>query len=272
MAISTWDGYIAAPKQRLLYNKSAAVTTVANTWYANHQAAGTPGAGVLAAAASVTAGGSSAGTVPIDTLAGCPLINVTSGSYYLSRIKLFNTVAIQAMIYDRLWHVNMVTATLGTGTITAPGSYAGRLPSTNYTGLMIVVEVSTTIAASAVTVAVTYTNQAGTTGRTTGASASLSGFVAGRWVIMPLQSGDTGVQKIESVVIGGVAAATGAVNVAVIRPLWIGNIGTANSSITEGFDQTGAPEIYSDSCLQVATYQVGTTSGSPTGLFEVASG
>lgn len=272
MAITTWDGYVAAPKQSILYNKTGSVTTVANNWFSNHTLVGNPGAGVLAAATTVTAGGSSAGTVPISTLAGCPLINVTSGSYYLSRIKYLNSVASQLLVYDRLWHVNMATATLGTGTITAPGSYAGRLPLTNYNNLMIVIEITTAIAASAVTVAVTYTNQSGTTGRSTGASAALTSFTVNRKVFLPLQSGDSGVQKIESIVVGGVAAATGAFNVAVIRPLWFGNVGSANTGGTEGFDLTGAPEIYSDSALQVATLPLSTSSGAPTMILEIASG
>lgn len=272
MSIVTWDGYVAAPKQALLYNKTGTVTTVANNWFSNHTLAGSPGAGVLAASATVTTAAASAGVVPTDTLAGCPFIDVKTGSYYLSRIKYLNSVASQVLVYDRLWHVNMATATLGTGTITAPASYAGRLPAGSFNNLLIVLEITTAIAASAVTVSVTYTNQSGTAGRTTGASASLSGFTVNRWVFMPLQSGDSGVQLIQNIVVGGVAAATGAFNIAVIRPLWFGNVGTANTGGTEGFDQTGAPEIYVDSCLQVATLPLSTSSGAPTMILEVASG
>lgn len=272
MAITTWDQYVAAPKQIIFYNKTGPVTTVANNWFANHTLAGTPSAGVLPASVSVTAGGSSAGVVPTDTLTGVPTILTKTGSYYLSRIRYINSVASQVMIYDRLWHVNMVTATLGTGTITAPGSYAGRLPDTNYKQVVIVLEITTTLAASATTVNVTYTNEVGTAGRVTGATASLSGFTARRWVLLPLQDGDRGVQKIDAIVVGGVAAATGAFNIAVIRPLWFGNVPIANSGDKEGFDLTGAPEIYDTSCLQVATLPLSTSSGAPTMIIEVSSG
>jgi hypothetical protein len=271
MAITTLDQYIASNKQIVQYTKTAAVTSVALNWYSVHQAAGNPGAGVLAAATSVTTAVASAGIVPDDTLAGYPVINTTGTDYYLSKVEFANTVLSRLMIYDRLWHVNMVLTTLGTGTITAPGSYAARLPSTNYNLTAIIVEITTTVSATATTVAVTYTNQAGTTGRSTGATASLSGFVAGRWLILPLQAGDTGVQKIESIVVGGTVATTGAVNVAVVRPLWYGRVSIANFGDTHGFDRTGMPIIYNNSALGLAINADSTSTGLPDLQLEIAS-
>lgn len=49
-------------------------------------------------------------------------------------------------------------------------------------------------------IAVTYTNQDGVTGRTTGTIAATGvAPIVGRMLQLPLQAGDTGVQKIESV-------------------------------------------------------------------------
>ena len=78
------------------------------------------------------------------------------------------------------------------------------------------------MSATATTVSVGYTNSAGTASRSTGATASLSGYITGRLIQMPLQAGDVGVQKIDSVTIGGTVATAGTVNVILARPLWEG--------------------------------------------------
>lgn len=148
-----------------------------------------------------------------------------------------------------------------------------RVPGyTDFTSTEILLEMSVTAAASAVTVAIGYTNQAGTTGRSTGASASLSGFTKGRIIAMPLQAGDKGVQTINTLVIGGTAAATGSVNVILARRLAEFDIRIANSIDAQGWDLIGGPMVYDTACLWPVIQADSTSTGLPTLSLDIISG
>ena len=92
---------------------------------------------------------------------------------------------------------------------------------TSGVGVCIALEIYTAIGATATTVTVSYTNQAGTAGRTSQASVfggSLSNAVA-RFVILPLQDGDTGVRSVESVTVLATTGTAGAFGVTLFKPL-----------------------------------------------------
>lgn len=273
MAITTGDGYIGAGKQAVTYTKTAAVTTVAATRYTVAQANGNPGAMTLAAT------GTPSGQVPTDAIGGCPTINAFGGGAtgYLTRVA-FNSSVVQTLeLWDKVYAVGITTAQLGTLqtlTLSAQPSYSGRMPGgTDYSNTRIFVEITNTMSASATTINVTYTNESGTTGRTVAAtSGSLSGFVAGRWVELPLQAGDDGVQKIESVVIGGATNAAGALNVIVARRLWRGRVAVVNGAQTDGLDRTGMPQVFADSAIVLTCTPDSTSTGIPDVEFEIANG
>lgn len=271
MAITTSDGYIAAAKQTLAISKTAAVTTVAQTRYNVRGASGTPGGAALALT------GTPSGALLTDALSGFPTITNFAGGAtgYLTRVQWGNTVAGRVELWDMLYGCNVTTAQLGTLqtlTLSSQPSILGRCPDGAGVGNRIFVEISTTMAATATTIAVTYTNSAGTTGRSTGATASLSGFVAGRWVDLPLQAGDSGVQKIETIVIGGATNASGSLNVIIARPLWTNGTRIANSGSSDGIDMTGMPIVYDTSAISLTTIADSTSSGLPDFLVEIASG
>lgn len=272
MAITTGDGYIAAAKQNVVYTKTASVTAIAANRFSVAQANGNPGALTLLGAATP------AGGVPTDATAGYPLLNAFGASNlgYLTRVGYASTVACRMELWDKLYAVGITTAQLGTlQTLTLSGqpSYSSRVPGGNqWTGLRIFVEITTTMSASATTINVGYTNQAGTTGRTTGATASLSGFTAGRWVELPLQTGDTGVQQITSVVIGGATNAAGALNVIVVRPLWFGRVPLVQAGGVDGLDRTGMPQVWADSALVLTVTPDSTATGIPDLTLEIANG
>ena len=272
MAITTGDGYIASPKQVIPYTKTTATTTVALSRSTIAQAAGNPGALTLLGAA--TPGGG----VPTDATAGYPTINAFGGGAagYLTRVAFANSVVGRIELWDKLYAVGITTAQLGTLqtlTLSTQPSYSSRIPGgTDYTGLRIFVEITTAMSATATTINVTYTNSAGTTGRTSVATASLSSFIVGRWVEMPLQAGDSGVQKIESVIIGGATNAAGALNVIVARPLWTGRINLANGADIHGIDKTGMPLVWTDSALVVTPIADSTSSGIVDMNIEIANG
>lgn len=261
MAITTADGYIGGSKQVIPYSKTAAVTTVATTRYTIRGAAGNPGAATLAGTANP-------GALFTDSSSGFPTINAFGGGAtgYLSRVQWNNSVVGRVELWDMLYGINIPTGASGFGTlqtltVTSPSSYLGRCPDGAGGGLRIFVEITTTMSASATTVTCTYTNSGGTGSRTTASSGSLSGFVAGRWVELALQAGDSGVQEIDTIVIGGATNAAGVANVIVARRLWTNSTRVANAGTSEGIDMVGMPIIYDTSALAVCTVADSTSSG-----------
>jgi len=270
MAITSGDTYIASAKQVIPYTKTSSVTTIANTRFTVFGVAGNPGAGTRAMTTATT------GAVPDDTVAGYVGINSFGGAAtgYLSRVQYASSVTGRLEIWDKLFGINIATLTaLGTSTLASQASYSARVPGgTNFAGLRLFLEVTTAMtSATALTVTVTYTNQSGTTGRTTGA-VTMANYTVDRWVELPLQAGDSGIQKIETVVLGGTVATAGAFNVIVVRPLWTNRINLANGGGLDGIDRTGMPQVWDSSALVVTTIADSTSSGVPDLNIEIANG
>jgi hypothetical protein len=269
MSIASLDNYIASVKQVIPFSKLAARTTVASVWFSVFDLAGNPGAGTLAGTSTA------AGVVPTDATAGCPIIGFSSGSGYLANVDFSNTVASRLIIADMLWKGGAYAFNSGTTSLSAQPSYSSRVPSgTDYTGLQIWIEVSTAFTTGTTWhVEVTYTNQAGTPGHTTTTMAShaAAALTIGKMEQLALQSGDTGVQKIESVIVttGGMVA--GAFNVLVLRPLWTGRVTVANGGDCHGIDRTGLPQVWTDSALVVLCNADSASSGFPDLTFQIAS-
>lgn len=264
MAITSFDGYIAAAKQYVSMAKTANRTTVATGWFSLFELAGKPGAGVLAGTSTT------AGVVPTDATAGCPSLDAFGGSAtgYLAQVDYGNSIACRMKIFDMVFKAGAYAFTAGTTTLSAQPSYSTRMPGGSYGDTQIWIEVSTAfVTGTAWQVQVTYTNQAGTTGRTGVAlpATAAAGLTLGRMYQLALQAGDTGVQKIESVIVtnGGTAMTAGAFNVLVLRPLWSGRVRMANDGDTHDLAKTGMPVLFSDSALILAVSADSTSSGLP---------
>lgn len=258
MAITTGNDWIAAAKQQVMIRKAAAFTTVAQVPFSMFDVAGNPGAG------SLNIGNTANGLVPDDSVAGFPAINAFgSGNMgYLSQAAWRSSVAGGCDLYERLFHAGSYSLTaLGTTTLSAQPSFLSRLPDASYNGLEIFLEINAAVSATATTVAVTYTGADGTTGRTTGASVSLSSMTSRRVVPMPLQAGDKGVQKIESVVVGGTVATTGSVNVIIARSLASFDVRLPNASDIQSWDVLGAPRLLDPAAMWPMILSDGTSSG-----------
>lgn len=270
MAITSGDGYIAAAKQVVPYTK-ATVTTVAFNRSTVAQANGNPGS------ATITGAATPAGGVPVDGQVGSPVINAYGGSNtgYLTRVQWAVSVAQRIELWDKLYSVNITTAQMGslqTLTLSSQPSYLARTPDGAGYGTRCFVEITTQMSATATTINVTYTNPAGTTGKTGIATASLSGFIVGRWVEILPAAGDGGFAKIESVIIGGATNAAGVLNVIIARPLWTNGARIANANGVDGIDRTGMPIVYETSALVVTTVSDSTASGTPDLNLEIANG
>lgn len=273
MAILTEDGYIAAPKQIIPLVKTATRTSVALIPFSTFDLAGQPGAGTLAGTSTT------AGVVPTDATAGVPVINAFGGSAvgYLTRVEYSNTVLSRLSIFDLLWKGGAYAFTAATTTVTAPPSYLGRTPDGAGNGCEIWIEVTTAfVTGTAWQVQVTYTNQVGTTGRTSiiSAAQAAAALTLGKKFILALQAGDSGVQKIESVIVtnGGTAMTAGNFNVLVQRPLWGNRVTVANGGGIDDIFKTGGPIVYADSALCVDVQADSTSTGLPDILIEIANG
>lgn len=273
MAITTWDGFVGSAKQYLSFAKTASRTAVATGWFTTFDLAGNPGAGTLAGTSTT------AGVVPTDATAGCPTINAFGGSAtgYLAQVDFGSSVAARMKIFDMVFKAGAYGFAAGTTTLSAQPSYSARMPGGDYSDTQIWIEVSTAfVTGTAWQVQVTYTNQAGTAGRTgiILPATAAAGLTLGRMYQLGLQAGDTGVQKIESVIVtnGGTAMTAGAFNVLVLRPLWSGRAKIANDGDVHALDKTGLPVLFADSALILAVAPDSTATGIPEIEFVIANG
>lgn len=274
MAITTLDQLIAAPSQRVSILKTASRTSVAAVSFSIFDLAGNPGAGVLAGTSTTS------GVVPTSATAGCPIILSFAGgaSGYINRVEFSNTVPCRIQIFDMLFKAGAYGFAAGTTTLSAQPSYSGRvLGGTDFTNTEIWIEVSTAfVTGTAWQVQITYTNQSGVAGRSSiiSAAQAAAGLTLGKMFQIALASGDTGVQKIESVIVtnGGTAMTAGAFNVLVLRRLWQGRVRVANDGDTHDMLKTGLPEIFATSALIAVVTADSTATGSPEVVAEVVSG
>ncbi|MDQ1446806.1 MAG: hypothetical protein QOI20_3270 [Acidimicrobiaceae bacterium] len=182
------------------------------------------------------------GNVP-TTAAACD--NTTSGGFMQTapgggRQKWLDSVVAccsnnsSVMIYDRLLHCGGLS-----GLLTIAQTVGGAI--TRYTGGVgnaIFVEINTAIGTTATTATVSYTNQAGTAGRTSPAF-PIGGTnlrEQGRAIPVPLQSGDSGVRSVESITLAGSTLTAGDFGVIIARPLMMlglqsGAVGTTRTSL-----------------------------------------
>lgn len=254
MGIATLDALIGAAKQYASFGKTASRTGVATSWFSVFDQAGNPGAGTLAGTSTTT------GVVPTDATPGCPNISAfgAGNTGYLAQVDFGSSVACRIKLFDLLWKGGAYAFNANTSG-NSPASYASRVPGGAYGDEQIWLE-QVTAGTGVQNVAVTYTNQAGVTGRSTGTIATAANIVGRMWQL-PLQSGDTGVQGVTGVV--GSVASAGTFNILVLRPLWSGRVKIANDGDVHDFTKTGMPEIFADSALFMAIAPDSTATGIP---------
>lgn len=270
MAITTLDGLIAAEKRVIPLHRTAGLTTVAGGWFTNFHVAGA-NPGVLAGG-ETTPPANTVGRVPTDTIPGYPPIPWSTLRTYLSRLTAVNTVASTMRVFDRLWVGG--TYPFNAAVAVTSGSWASRVSynggAADYKGLEIWVE-QVTAATGNQAVNVTYTDQDGNTGATTGATGIGAAPTVGRCWQLPLAAGDSGVQAISNV--AGSTATVGTFNVMVLRPIMDIYLPANNAAILNWAD-LGLPEIFNDSAIYcLFTSASGTALGTVAPLnFQFANG
>ena len=263
MAISTFDQYVASKKELINFKKTASLTTVAQMISSVFQQAGIPGAGNLAGSSTT------AGVVPTSATAGFPPIKAFQGGAkgYISRASCYNDRACTLYLVDVLWKGGAYAFNANV-TLTGQPSYAARIPDGNYSGTEIWLEQVTAMTGNQ-SIRITYLDQDGNAGDT-GVIATGVAPIVSRCFTMPLAAGDSGVQRIDSVV--STVSTAGTFNVLVVRPLLIMRIPGAGTGFDMDMLRTGLPEVFADSALAVYVRPDSTASGVPEVYFEIANG
>lgn len=265
MAITTLDQYIAAASQRVTLCRTASRTSVAAIPFGVFDLAGNPGAGTLAV------GNTANGIVPTDATAGYPVINAfgAGNAGYLAGVQFGSSVACRMTLFDTLFAAGAFAFNANV-TLASQPSFASRvLGGNDFTNTEIWIEAVTAFTGNQ-SIAVTYTNQYGVTGRTTGTIATGVAPIVGRMLRLPLQAGDTGVQKIESVV--STVSTAGTFNLYVMRRLWSGRVRVANDGDAHDFLKTGMPQLFADSALRLVVAADSTSTGVPELQLEIVNG
>jgi hypothetical protein len=163
------------------------------------------------------------------------------------------------ILYDRLLTIGGFSAT--TTTAQTVGSTLTR--NTGGVGNQIWVEIYTAIGSTGTTITASYTNQSAASGQTTLATTfGGTGFAeAQRLIVLPLASGDTGVQACASVTVLASTLTAGAFGVTIAQPLLqvpigVTGVGGMRDLIMNG---PGILQISSGACLSLAWFASSTT-------------
>lgn len=265
------DDYMASQRQTFTHSRSGSLTTVANSTFVGRTMAGFP-----TVAANYTLSNSPNGAVPTQSLAGVAPIETFSGVSpigRLTRVRYTSTVACYVRLIDRLFHIGSITPNGGTTNFTSQPSYSARLPlyggQPNYRGLRIYAEISTVIQASACNLSATYLDYDNATSRTT-PTTNIQSFAVGRVVDLGhATAGASGVARLDSIIFS--TTVTGAVNLFVGRTIWGGRIAGPGMGGRDGMNETGRPQIFASSCLDLLVTTDSTSFGNPEVEFEISS-
>lgn len=266
IAITTRDGLIAAiAAGRTNQFMKAAITTAVGFWYVYFRSAGMPGtAGTAPTTTGTALSRTSPGAIPI------PAPSATS---YISSFEGTNTVGGTLLLADRLVEFGGLSGIV----TTAQNVSALALPAraTTATDVELWLEIYTLAGATAsATVTASYTNQAGTAGRTATLIGGIpaSGTPINRSYQFALQAGDTGVQSVQSLTLGTSTGTAGNIGLVLRRSLLFGMFVAGNTSFTQGWAETDLQICPDDACMELLILPFGANSGTLQGNFGIAQG
>ncbi len=247
------------------------ITTNSARWMSYWTA--TPNAG----AAPTTAAACNASTV--GALLQEPKLSALTNSFYLAQADLaVQTSAFTSlMLVDRLSHQGGLSGS-ATSTLTTNLPTAALTRYTDGEGVMVALEVYTALGTIAITVTLSYTNQAGVSGRTSkpvviGGS---SDSTVSRFFPVSLQDDDTGIRSVESVT-PSTSTASGTYGVTLFKPLMLfPNFSQPTEAVQARTvnpfigGHGCCPEIMDDACLQLIGLSNSTVVGVTNGALILA--
>jgi hypothetical protein len=227
-----------------------------------------------------------AGAAPSGGLNGANISGIVNGAIpvpaavagensYLAKWSAVHTGGIgHIWLVDKLWgNVPVVTAT-GAQAVSQPTLPArDESASTNGAGVFLALECSSATGNGApiTNTTVSYTNSAGTAGRTATLSSFPTTAVAGTWVPFSLAAGDVGVRSVQSITLG-TSYASGAIHLCAWRLVAELEVPASNTGYVKSFTGLNLPVVWDNSVLQLVYWPTGTSVGSASGSLWYAQG
>lgn len=239
MAITTLDGALAGMRPPEYFAKAVSGTLVAGRPMNLNYLAGVPGAMVAnSAGLNGLALTSYAGQIPIPA---------ASGNTHLARFSgVSSAQGGLLLLCDRLWHNSGLVVTTTTAQALTSATWPARDTngSTNGVGVMVGLEIMTATGAGAATPTISYTNDAGTAGKTGSMRvAYAASSIAGTFYPFTLAAGDTGVRSVQSCTLG-VSMTSGSISLVAYRVL--ATLELVGAGIPNAVDAltSGLPRLY----------------------------
>jgi hypothetical protein len=238
MTIATVDGALAGMQPPVGWSKLSTNTLVPGRPFSLWSQAGFPGAGAFDTTLAGVALTSSS-VIPAGALRH---VDPGAGNSYLARLAGAASQPGMLMLCDRLWHNGGIGITTTTAQTVNSAAFPARDAAASINGdtVLIGLEVSANCGAAAPAPTISYTNQAGTAGKSAGlAFATAASPQAGSFFQFGLQAGDTGVKSVQTYT-QGTSWVSGTVNLVAYRilaalPLPGANIPNDLDLLTGGF-------------------------------------
>lgn len=274
MAVTDRDSFFAligGPSQTLVVNKASIATQLAGGFSSLWRATGTPGQGAIPGAAAVCN----------DTLTGAfAFTNPTAPAQtYITRgFAVSGNSATDVQLHDRLAHMgglSGVTATAQTVGVDVSGSSSNldnRRGASDYSEVQWWLEIYTDIGTTGVTATVTYTNGAGTPGRTTTLTIGGASPANQDSRMFPIiGSGGESIQSIQTIQHATTGTA-GNYGITATRSVCGISLGLANAGTVYDWAQLGLPRVHDDACLMMVVICGTTSTGTLYGNMKIQQG
>ncbi len=275
MTITSLDQLVDAMgnlSQSVLINKASIATQLAGGFSSLWRATGNPAQGAIPGAAAVCTSA---------LLGAIPLNNPGGGrALYLARAFLLSANnATDVQYHDRLAHMGGLSGVLTTAqTVGVDVSGAGdNLPNrrggTDYADVQWWAEIYTAIGTTAVTCTVTYTNAAGTTGRTTTFTIGGASPANQPSRLFPIiGNGGEYIQSIQSVQLSATTGTAGSWGITATRALAGLSLGLANAGVVADWQYLGLPRVHDSACLMLVMIPGATSTGLLYGTAKIVEG
>ena len=255
MAVTTMDGVLAGMLPPESFLKVAATGEAVGGFHSTAFMAGRPGAMVVPtpglAGAALTA---YAGQVPFPAAVG-------GKNVHLSRLSASQAGNVGTLILaDRLWHNSGIVVTTTTAQTVNSVAWPARdkAGATAGDGVLVGIEVSTatTNAAAISNMTMSYTNEAGTAGRTATAVFPATA-VAGTFIPFALAADDKGVRSVQTLTLG-TSLVAGVVRLVAYREIASVGMPVVGAETAQDPFALGLPRMY-DSSVPWLLYHLAST-------------
>lgn len=269
MAIADYATYkrkVEAAQMRGLWTKNSTTLPGATGFHTSFTTA--PDAGAAPGTTVRVCGRATAGNLLADQRND---LDVNTAGLFLTDLEVMQPPGqarpvAPVMLVDRLADVSgmsgIVTTAQACGTGLVPTRY------TNGAGVLAAVHIYTAVGTTATTLTISYTNQAGTAGRTSQAIVfgATNNLAVAQILPIPLADGDTGVQSVQSATVLATTGTAGNFGITLYRPIAVMPQSAANgaSGYREMLNSGALEDIDDNACLELWHTSIVATS---TGIF-----